>query len=180
MFMRIALAALIVLPLLTGCGGGGCHREYGCWDGIEQGDRYEYGHVGATLTISPELTPGEVEALHTAVEAWADATAGRAYVRLMLTSDADSLPERLVVRRAKAGELSSKERAAYHRDAIVIDNVLESTGYIVPALVHELGHFFGLGHESDPNDIMFPHTHKGMPTAPTTDAVSDLAAIYQW
>lgn len=176
LLLLLTLAAL----LLGGCSADDCSRAYGCRDGIEPSDAYEPDHLTATLTVDPELSAAEVEALTVAVDAWAEATEGRAAVRLVIAAPGQPLPERFVVRRARAGELAANERAAYWRDALTLAPSLESGGYMTPSLVHELGHFFGLGHEDDPADIMYARTHTGMAAAPTADALADLAAIYEW
>lgn len=180
--MRPLLLALLTLALLalSGCGADTCNRDHGCRDGIDAGDAYEPEHLRAQLIVDPELSAAEVEALHAAVDAWRAATSDRASVSLMLVEPGAALPERLVVRRARAGELTGKQHAAYYRDAIAIGPLLEASPHATAELVHELGHFFGLGHEDNRADVMYPFTHDAMPSGPTPDAIADLAAIYEW
>lgn len=173
---------VVSMLLATGCHADECKPEYGtCPEPADESlrDVYVSNNLTSTLTLSPELSDAEIEAVIAAADAWREASGGKIDIQFVATDGA--MPERYVVRRAYDGELGKGQLAAYQATHIKIGAQLESNQYFHQSLVHEFGHFVGLGHEPElRDDIMYPYTHEGMPSAPTPDAVSDLKRLYGW
>lgn len=177
--LKLLLAGLLSLGLV-GCHPDTCKPEYGCQLNIDDDpDRYLASHLVSEFTVDPSLRAEEVEALLAAADSWNLATDGKVRIRFAMMGEGDVMPERMVVRRAVEGELEPKMLASYFAEAVRIRQDVDAR-WLKPVLVHELGHFLGLGHEGDPDSIMYPNVHHGMPEEPTADAVDDLAYLYSW
>jgi len=150
---------------------------YGCRDGINDVDDYFHAeHIDSKVTVDSSLSNKELAAVSRAVELWHDATGGKVNIELTI---GETLPgQRFVVRRALPGELEPNMLASYFNDNIRIGEGAQ--GELDGILVHEFGHYLGLGHEDVTSSIMYPCAYGGMPEAPTPDAIADLKAIYQW
>lgn len=140
----------------------------------DQRDHWAGDNIKATLAIDPELSPAEVDAVLTAAEAWREVSNGK--VRLSFTYGAANA---WAIRKALPGQLPHGTVAWCGVDVITLGSI--GTGSLLRgAVLHELGHFLGLGHEpSLPEDIMYPYVSDNMPTSPTPDAVSDLRKLYE-
>lgn len=169
-----------LIVALFALGAAGCYEDTcpiaGHQDPAEVEDRSVETHLVSTLTLDTRLSPAEQDAALRAAELWGSATNGRVQITL---SPGDP-EEHFAVRRAEPGVLQPGMLAGSTLTVIHIGTGLEGSGYMQGSLVHEFGHYLGLGHEPDrPNDIMYPCTHSGMPDAPTPDALRDFDQLYE-
>ena len=146
----------------------------------DQEDMRRVHNLQSTLVIDPSLSTAELDAIFAASDAWTEATQGKVKLTFVI-GEIGKLPNTHVVLRAPVGRLPPAELAATGSTFMFLSDELRSSPHMDSALVHEFGHYFGLGHEPDlPDDIMYPDTHVGMPTAPTADALDDLKVLYGW
>lgn len=175
--MRTLLIALLCL----GCSEGPCEPMYGtCESDLpeDQRDHWNGDNLHATLTLDPDLTFAELDAVIAAAESWEAATEGR--VQLELVYGHIPMPERYAVRRATPGQLETSTLAMTGHTVITLSPVGTHPS-LQGIVLHELGHFLGLGHEPEkPYSIMYPYVSEDMPSLPTADAVADLRRLYQW
>lgn len=171
--MRRALAGLLALAL-SGCYEDTC-AVAGSQDSAELEDRNVEAHLVSTMTLDAELSEPEQDAARRAAELWGNATNGR----VQITLDLGVPTEHFAVRRAAPDVLKPGMLAGSTLTVIHIGPGLQDSGYMQGSLVHEFGHYLGLGHEPErPNDIMYPCTHAGMPDEPTPDALQDFGELY--
>jgi hypothetical protein len=175
---------LVLLMLLgVGCVEGPCEKKYGTCPAslpADQEDDWRGSNLDSTLTLDPSLSDAELEATANAVEAWGKATNGKVRIKLVM-GEADNLPTHAVVRRAHAGELKDGELASTGTTILSLGEGLGDNPYIQSVLMHEFGHYLGLGHEPELfDDIMYPYTHDGMAVDATPDALGDLKELYEW
>ncbi len=167
--------ALLLPLLLAGCYEDTCDPGC-CVDPSDSVDNGTLSHLRSTLTLDPALTDVERSAVISAADAWRQATDLQVEISFVLGERA--LGHAAVVR-APPGLLKPGMLASTTDSVIAIGEALEGSGYLRAGLVHEFGHYLGLGHEPDlPDDIMYPCTHEDMPTTPTPDAVHDLRVLY--
>ncbi len=173
--MRMKLVVTSLLLLVTGCGTN-CPPQY-CVDRGDNADVWLGSHLRSTLTIDSRLSVAEIDAATAAADSWESATGGRVKISFVTSDD---IPDNFVVTRARDQDLLPGELAFTSGSVVAIGASLEASGYLQQSLVHEFGHYLGLGHEPDlPNDIMYPCTHEGMPSVPTPDALHDLRVLYE-
>jgi hypothetical protein len=170
--MKAIVAAALLLA--------GCYKETCdpgcCVDPAQNEDTRLDSHVKSTLALDASLTQEEQSAAMAAADAWAKATDGQVSISLSVVDD---VPDSFTVRRAPSGVLKPKMVASTKDSVISLDADLSTSEFLRPALVHEFGHYLGLGDEPDlPDDIMYPCTHEDMPGKPTPDALHDLRVLY--
>lgn len=178
--MRPLLLALAAW-LLLGCSVDPCYNPMYCPGDGPDADTWQLDHLKSTLVIDPVLEPDEVDAVLAAAAAWEAALPGRIHIEFVFLAADESVANRSVVRRAwPRDHFADTWLATTDGSRIALSEQLRAHDYMGPALVHEFGHYFGLGHETDSSDIMFPATTDHMPTGPTPKALADLDALYSW
>ncbi len=177
------ITLVLMACLCVGCIESACEKKYGTCPQLlppEQEDHWRGENLQSTLSIDPSLEAVEIEAIKAAVDAWEEATDGRIHVELVLAEEG-KLPKQAVVRRAQAAELKDGELAITYTTVMKLREGLSEHRHLNEVLLHEFGHYFGLGHEPDLlEDIMYPSTHRNMARMPTPDALDDLRELYEW
>lgn len=180
----LKLLVLLLLALASvGCVEGPCEKKYGTCPALlpeDQEDTWRGSNLESKMVVDPSLSEAELEAVFAAGDAWSKATKGKVKVTFEIGEEG-ALPPSYIVRRAHAGELKAGELAATGSTNISLGEGLSDNQYIQSVLMHEFGHYLGLGHEPDVfEDIMYPYTREGMPVVPTSDALGDLKELYEW
>lgn len=174
--------AVLVLLLAAGCVEGPCEEKYGtCPSDLpeDQRDDWRGANLQSTLVLDPNLSQAELDAVLAAADAWESATRGK--VRVACVVGDGELPAHNVVRCAHTDELKTAELASTGTTIMLLGSGLGANPHLRAVVMHEFGHYLGLGHEPDLlDDIMYPYTHDGMPESPTPDALSDLRDLYDW
>jgi hypothetical protein len=110
-------------------------------------------HLQATVTVDHRFSPAEQAAVQSAADDWREATAGRAALELV-TGDADEWAINGVDRIdecPKCAGLTDLGPPAIELSRSRITGLPMFRAVVL----HELGHFFGLGHSTDPKLLMF-------------------------
>lgn len=139
----------LALATLLGCSAPGECRVYGDQESVSVPD-----HLNAILTVDRAFSTAELDAVRSAAAAWRDATNGRASLTLM---PGDSSGEWAIDGVQVIGECpkcAGLTDLAPHRIELSASRISGIT-MLYAVTLHELGHFFGLGHSADESDLMF-------------------------
>lgn len=125
---------LMIAVLLVACGCGAQADRCGAGEGFTDGVMCE-SELGATLTVSSQYADPSVFD-HAVAEHWARSTGDRVQVRFVVVDGP----------------------ADFHPDNVICDGrrlaADASPGEAEQAIMHELGHRFGLGHSTDGLNLM--------------------------
>jgi hypothetical protein len=136
------------LTTLLGCSEPGECHVYGGQESVSVPS-----HLQATVTVDYRFSSAERDAIQSAADDWLDATNGRAALELVIGDSAEWAINSVdrIGRCPKCAGLTDLGPPAIELGRSRITGLPMFRAVVL----HELGHFFGLGHSSDPKLLMF-------------------------
>lgn len=111
-------------------------------------------HLNAILTVDQAFSSAERDAIWAAAAVWNDVTDGRASPMLFTGNSSSDWSIDGVLKIDRCPKCAGLTSLGPHRIELSASRISDIS-MLYAVTLHELGHFFGLGHSSDPELLMY-------------------------